>query len=444
MTESGAASASSAALSTTTVAALVSGASTAPFIPPSLAALLASSSMSTMSHMAPSSSSRPLHLGIAAFSGGFFPSPQPTIAPSAPLVSFAAVSPAASSTPPAPSMAGFTAAPYEAPVLPFSHAVSDAPAPMIPEGAVPAPYQLANLITVRLTQYNYLYWRAQILPLLRSRHLDGFVDGSFPCPPRSVAAYTADGMRSSLTESVAGLVLFAASSYDIWSTFEHSYSQQSEARGTALRRQLGDCKKLNSSAHDFFHKVKTLSDTLTSIGQPLCDAEFTEYVLHGLDSNYNNMVEHVNGRETLITPRDLYSRLMYTEARVEERCATHHVDLTANTAHRGAPVGSRAPVPCLPPGPPTGGSGQWQPRQPPSPNTGGRQRPTCQLCGILGHLASKCHRRFKRDFLGIENDGRGNEKQAAIADSYYGQTPSYSLIPSGTSTLVRQITRPAR
>ena len=38
------------------------------------------------------------------------------------------------------------------------------------------------------------------------------------------------------------------------------------------------------------------------------------------------------------------------------------------------------------------------------------------MCGIIGHLAAKCHRRFKRDFLGIGNDGRGNKKQAAIAD----------------------------
>jgi hypothetical protein len=38
------------------------------------------------------------------------------------------------------------------------------------------------------------------------------------------------------------------------------------ARSTALRRQLSECKKLDSSAHDYYNKVKTLSDTLTSIG----------------------------------------------------------------------------------------------------------------------------------------------------------------------------------
>ncbi|KAK1613986.1 hypothetical protein QYE76_019503 [Lolium multiflorum] len=50
---------------------------------------------------------------------------------------------------------------------------------------------------------------------------------------------------------------------------EHTFSQQSITRGTTLRRQLGDCKKLDSSAHEYFNKVKTLTDTLTSIGQPL-------------------------------------------------------------------------------------------------------------------------------------------------------------------------------
>jgi hypothetical protein len=181
------------------------------------------------------------------------------------------------SGPPIPQLPGFAAAPQDAPVLPHVTAVPDAPAPA-DGAAVPTAQQLANLITVRLTQDNYLYWRAQILPLLRSRYLDGYVDGSFACPPRTVAAFLADGTRvavpnplhrtwvahdqaivsalqSSLTESVAGLVLFASSSFDIWSTLEHTFSQQSTARGTALRRQLGDCKKLDSSAHDYFNKV---------------------------------------------------------------------------------------------------------------------------------------------------------------------------------------------
>jgi hypothetical protein len=124
-------------------------------------------------------------------------------------------------------------------------------------------------------------------------------------------------LQSSLTEGVAGLVLFANSAQDIWSTLEHNFSQQSTMRSTALHRQLSECKKLDSSAHDYYYKVKTLSDTLTSIGQLLRDAEFTDYVLAGLDSDYDNLVETVNNRDNPMPPRDLYSRLMYAEQRVD-------------------------------------------------------------------------------------------------------------------------------
>jgi hypothetical protein len=39
----------------------------------------------------------------------------------------------------------------------------------------------------------------------------------------------------------------------------------------------------------------------------------------------------------------------------------------------------------------------------------------CQLCGIPRHTASKCFKRFNRDFLGIGNDGSNTEKQIAMA-----------------------------
>jgi hypothetical protein len=76
-----------------------------------------------------------------------------------------------------------------------------------------------------------------------------------------------------------------------------------------LRHQLSECKKLDSSAHDYYNKVKTLSDRLTSTGQPLHDAEFTEYVLAGLDSDYDNLIEKVNNRDNpmlLIRPKHIY------------------------------------------------------------------------------------------------------------------------------------------
>jgi hypothetical protein len=43
--------------------------------------------------------------------------------------------------------------------------------------------QFNHLLTVKLGQDNFLFWRAQFIPLLRSQGLQGFIDGSYPCPP---------------------------------------------------------------------------------------------------------------------------------------------------------------------------------------------------------------------------------------------------------------------
>jgi hypothetical protein len=90
-------------------------------------------------------------------------------------------------------------------------------------------------------------------------------------------------IQSSLTEGVAGLVVFAASSLDAWMTLDNSFSLQSTAQSMAIRWHLGDIKKRDQSASVYFKKIKAIVDTLSSIGEPLRDSEFTGFVLNGLD-----------------------------------------------------------------------------------------------------------------------------------------------------------------
>ena len=57
------------------------------------------------------------------------------------------------------------------------------------DSSAPAPFYFAHLIPVKLTPDNYLSWRAQVLPLLRSRYLEGYVDGTLSCPSPYHLAY---------------------------------------------------------------------------------------------------------------------------------------------------------------------------------------------------------------------------------------------------------------
>nr|XP_020169364.1 uncharacterized protein LOC109754886 [Aegilops tauschii subsp. strangulata] len=137
------------------------------------------------------------------------------------------------------------------------------------------------------------------------------------------------------------MVLFATTSQDAWDVLDGSFASQSTARSMAIRGELQDLKKRDLSALVYFNKIKSLADTLTSIGKPLSDEEFTSYVLNGLDSDYDSLIKAVHGRETSIAPRDIYARLLGTEQRIETRRAAevYHDTSSANAAYRG---GSRS------------------------------------------------------------------------------------------------------
>ncbi|KAK1609668.1 hypothetical protein QYE76_033341 [Lolium multiflorum] len=352
-------------------------------------------------------------------------------------------------TPPAPAPAapGPVVQPVVQPVV-LPAAAQDAFA------TLPPPYHFGNHITIKLTPDNYIFWRAQVLPLLRSHYLMGYVDGTLPCPPALIDSvqgpvvnpahrvWTAQdqanlsSIQGSLSPTVAGMVVFATTSCEAWKTLESSFSAQSQARANSLRRELGECEKLDMSAKDYYNKVRGLADTLASIGQPLSDSEFNSYVVNGLDEEYDGLVEVMEDRNTPMPPHMLYAKLLRTEQRVEarpgRRSSGAHSDLSAHIAQKG---GARNAPPSS--------QGKSPASAPPAPASspaygGGRPQRTCQLCGRDGHIASKCHRRFQRSFLGLGNDGRdtrNNARQAAMADrpspqGQQGQTQSYSVDPA--------------
>jgi hypothetical protein len=66
------------------------------------------------------------------------------------------------------------------------------------------PLLFSNHITIRLTAENYLFWRAQILPLLHNTNLLDYIDGSFPCPPQVVMAPSSDGVARQVINPAYG------------------------------------------------------------------------------------------------------------------------------------------------------------------------------------------------------------------------------------------------
>jgi hypothetical protein len=130
------------------------------------------------------------------------------------------------------------------------------------------PITLTNQFTIRLTPDNYIYWRTQVVPILRSNLIYGFVDGSLPCPSDQVSnpAVGTDGAAATITnpefsawhqqdqsilsaivsclsEGVIGMVVLATTSQEVWEILEGSFATQSTARVMQIRGALGTTTK---------------------------------------------------------------------------------------------------------------------------------------------------------------------------------------------------------
>ena len=268
--------------------------------------------------------------------------------------------------------------------------------------AASSPFYFSHLLPVKLAPDNYLSWRAQVLPLLRSRYLEGYVDGSIPCPPPHHPAYHTwvaqdqailSAIQSSLTPSVSSLVIFAATSREAWAALHTSFASQSQARAHSIRTELGEMKLGDLSITDYFNKMRGLADTLASVGQSLQDEEFTTFVLNGLDDDYDNLIENVHGRDDPLPPPELYARLLGREQRIKARRVSPGF-ASANAATRGKPPQSSSSGGKPAPSPQSASRGN-------APSITGGNCPVaccsscgapqaCQLCGLERHIASRC------------------------------------------------------
>ena len=315
--------------------------------------------------------------------------------------------------------------PFSAAATTDSLALVLPPTPSVVAGApVSAPVHFRHLITLKLSAENHLFWRAQVLSHIRSHLLHGYIEGTFKCPPATLTAAGVvspnpafavwiqqdqaiiSSFLSSSTIEVQGMIMFARTSAEAWSTLERSFASQSSARSSHIRSELQALKKNDSSAAVYYNKIKALSDTLTSIGQPLRPEEFKFFVVDGLDEEYDSLAQIVLDRDLPMPAHDLYSRLLATEHRVEGRRAAGNIH-SANVAKTGgksfrsnnnySSKPSYAPKPAAPMGGPASGATAPMYKDG-SPVYFGRApaRTVCQLCDGAGHVAARCFKRFNK------------------------------------------------
>jgi hypothetical protein len=280
-----------------------------------------------------------------------------------------------------------------------------------------------HAVTIRLNKTNYILWRAQLLPYLRSTKLIGFIDGSIVEPPKLVPSSTAvgaelvpnsahgrwydqdqqllSGLLSSITEELLLDVVSASTAKEAWDTLQRMFSSAVRARVVQVRIDLATTKKRDLSAADYFRKIKGFASELAAADAPLRNDEVVAYLLAGLGSDYDPFVTSITTKTEALSLDDVYSHLLAFEARqLQNQTETRlNIGASANFAGRGgqAPRGRGRGAP------PGHGRGRWLA---PFQGRGGQsapsydrpKRPSCQICGRKGHTAVKCWHRMDESY----------------------------------------------
>ncbi|KAK1652205.1 hypothetical protein QYE76_070010 [Lolium multiflorum] len=87
-----------------------------------------------------------------------------------------------------------------------------------------------------------------------------------------------------MTESVLDMIMFAATSHEVWETLASAFASTSHVGSSAIRQEMADLKKENKTINAYFHQMTTFVNSLTSIGMPLRDDEFIGTILASNES----------------------------------------------------------------------------------------------------------------------------------------------------------------
>jgi hypothetical protein len=159
---------------------------------------------------------------------------------------------------------------------------------------------------------------------------------------------------------------------------------------------------------EYVRKMRSLGE-MTAAGRTLEDDELVEYILTGLDEEYDSLVSAVLARSDPIPISELYSQILAYLTRVDLCNKGNNSGSSANTASRGrerggpgrfgqgnrggrsfnfhASRGSR------------GGFNPWQARSGPRNGGSSGDRPICQVCNKVGHTADRCWYRYDENYV---------------------------------------------
>lgn len=167
-------------------------------------------------------------------------------------------------------------------------------------------HQCSSLISIKLSSNNYLLWKSQILPLIRTMGIEKHLTDDKPpeehiadgkgeqlVNPRFNTWKNNDGLLTSwllgtITEDVLSMIESSDTAYQVWKSLEEQLLSMTKENELHLNEALVSLKKGNSTLEDYLKKFKALCDMLAAMKKPLDETTKVFHLARGLGNNYKD------------------------------------------------------------------------------------------------------------------------------------------------------------
>lgn len=292
---------------------------------------------------------------------------------------------------------------------------------------------ISHPVSEKLARHNHATWRAQVLATIRGARLEGYLTGANKQPAAEIDSKQGDKtvkiinpayedwlasdqqvlsfLLASVSKELLVQVAAKPTAAEAWTAIETMFASRTRARAVNTRLALATTRKGNMTVTEYVGKMRSLGDEMAAAGRPLEDEELVEYILTGLDDDFDPVASSVLTRTEPISVSELYSQMLAFETRLDLR--NNSPGSSANVANRrgrggfgrsgpGGRGGRSGNAPSQ-----RGGRGfnhnSGTSRQgaggPRMNNNNSADRPQCQVCLKFGHTADKCWHRYEENYV---------------------------------------------
>jgi len=285
---------------------------------------------------------------------------------------------------------------------------------------------IGQLMTFKLEGPNYITWSNQMIPILKTNDLMGFVDGFESCPPKYVLddkgiatatlspnfrlwakkdQFVLSWINATLSEKVMSTTFGVTSAKEVWDSLSSRFASHSKTRIFHLQHQLQSLHQGSKSCTNYLTTAKQFSAQLEAVGQPVTDDALISYKVGGLHPSFNPVVTSLSvaSRYKSLTFIEFHDELLSYELLLESQNAantadSHHFAMFSSKPnvhphhHKSKPLVKQwnGPKPAT-----SSPKFRTAASSPPASD-----KPPCQICGKFYHQALDCFHRMDHAFQG--------------------------------------------